>query len=144
MVRIIRIVRNVKGLKSLRTMVFALINSFTSLLWAFAAWACMSSQLRETGCVLRHQTVAKSSVKIGQRDWPYQNMCLLAKMDVADFGLGRLRERRLCLKHRGLLGLLLDFLSTQNGGRGSLFRDKAMMASSFRELKAMCPAASAA
>jgi len=35
MVRIIRIVRNVKGLKSLRTMVFALINSFTSLLWAF-------------------------------------------------------------------------------------------------------------
>eukprot|EP00435_Cladocopium_sp_Y103_P022952 s1998_g5.t1 len=35
MVRVIRVVKNVKWLKSLRTMVFALINSFVSLMWAF-------------------------------------------------------------------------------------------------------------
>ncbi|CAE7631937.1 scn4aa [Symbiodinium necroappetens] len=34
LVRLVRVVRNVKSLKSLRTMIFALINSFTSLLWA--------------------------------------------------------------------------------------------------------------
>ncbi|CAE7450579.1 scn4aa [Symbiodinium pilosum] len=36
LVRLVRVVRNVKSLKSLRTMIFALINSFVSLLWAFA------------------------------------------------------------------------------------------------------------
>ena len=35
MVRVIRVVKHVKWLKSLRTMVFALINSFVSLMWAF-------------------------------------------------------------------------------------------------------------
>jgi len=35
LVRIVRVVRNIKSLKSLRTMVFALINSFVSLMWAF-------------------------------------------------------------------------------------------------------------
>ncbi|CAK9020399.1 unnamed protein product [Durusdinium trenchii] len=35
MVRVVRVVKHVKWLKSLRTMVFALINSFISLMWAF-------------------------------------------------------------------------------------------------------------
>eukprot|EP00928_Gymnodinium_smaydae_P008418 TRINITY_DN13074_c0_g1_i3.p1 TRINITY_DN13074_c0_g1~~TRINITY_DN13074_c0_g1_i3.p1 ORF type:complete len:636 (+),score=158.63 TRINITY_DN13074_c0_g1_i3:153-2060(+) len=35
LVRVVRVVRTVKALKSLRTMVFALLNSFRSLMWAF-------------------------------------------------------------------------------------------------------------
>jgi len=34
-VRVVRVVRFIKALKSLRTMVFALLNSFTCLMWAF-------------------------------------------------------------------------------------------------------------
>ncbi|CAE8599877.1 unnamed protein product, partial [Polarella glacialis] len=35
LIRVIRLVRTVKALKSLRTMVYAMLNSFVCLLWAF-------------------------------------------------------------------------------------------------------------
>jgi len=42
LVRVVRVVRTVKSLRNLRTMVFAVLNSFTSLLWAFTLIALIN------------------------------------------------------------------------------------------------------